>query len=75
MKARAKEEAKQMQDNGKTDCLGVSTVAETVSYHRVCIISLHSSFYLRKKYEKKLDFKQFLLSRFMRILLSLLSSG
>ena len=48
MKARAKEEAKQMQDNGRTDYLGVSTVEETVSYHRVCIISLHSSFYKKR---------------------------
>ena len=37
-KARVKEEAKQRQDNGKMDCLGASTVAETVSYHSVSMI-------------------------------------
>ena len=46
-KARVKEEAKQRQDNGKMDCLGASTVAETVSNHSDSIIGLLS--FLKRK--------------------------
>ena len=53
-KARVKEQAKQRQDNGKMDCLGASTVAETVSYHSVSIIELLSSFFFKERKLKKL---------------------